>query len=162
VKGELRRFKCVAVGGTFDRLHEGHKALLRKACDVGERVIIGVAAGKLLENKVRKELIYPYEQRVNDIKMFLASIGCTDRALLVPILSQFGTTAEDPQIEALVVSEETAQVIKDINQERVKRGLQPLHKVLVKMVLGTDGKPIKSSTLRQIEAHKRSEEKNKR
>jgi pantetheine-phosphate adenylyltransferase len=155
VKGEMRRFKCVAVGGTFDRLHEGHKALLRKACDTGETVIIGVATGKLLENKVKKELIYPYEHRVNDIKEFLASIGCIDRALLVPIFSQFGTTTEDAKIEALVVSEETAPIIKDINQERVKRGLQPLHKVLVKMVLGTNGKPIKSTTIRQIEAHKR-------
>jgi pantetheine-phosphate adenylyltransferase len=118
-----------------------------------------VATGKLLENKVRKELIYPYEQRVDDIKKFLASIGCLDRAVLAPISSQFGITAEDPQIEALVVSEETSPIIKNINRARAKRGLQPLHKVLVKMVLGTNGKPIKSTTLRQIEADKRRNEK---
>jgi pantetheine-phosphate adenylyltransferase len=159
VKGEMRKFKCVAVGGTFDRLHDGHKALLCKACEVGERVIIGVATGKLLEDKVGKELIYPYEQRVNDIKKFLASIGCLNRTLLAPIYSQFGTAAEDPQIEALVVSEETAPIIKDINQARTKRGLQPLHKVLVEMVLGTNGKPIKSTILRQAEAAKRQNEK---
>lgn len=156
----MRKFKCVAVGGTFDHLHEGHKALLRKACEVGERVIIGVATGKLLENKIRKELIYPYEQRINEIKKFLASAGCLDRALVVPILTQFGTTAEDPQIEALVVSEETAPIIKNINQARVKRGLQPLHKVVVKMVVGTNRKPIKSTALRQIEAGKRQNGKN--
>jgi pantetheine-phosphate adenylyltransferase len=155
----MRKFKIVAVGGTFDHLHEGHKALLRKACDVGERVIIGVATGKLLEDKVGKELIYPYEQRVNDIKKFLASEGCLDRALLVPISSQFGTTAEDPQLEALVVSEETAPTVKNINQTRVKRGLRRIHKVVIKMVLGTNGKPIKSTTLRQIEASKRQNKK---
>jgi pantetheine-phosphate adenylyltransferase len=159
VKGEMRKFKCVAVGGTFDRLHEGHKAMLCKACEVGERVIIGVTTGKLLENKVRKELIYPYERRVDDIRKFLVSIGCLDRALFAPISSQFGTTAEDPQIEALVVSEETAPIIKNINRARVKKGLQPLHKVLVKMVLGTNGKPLKSTNLRQIEADKRQKEK---
>jgi pantetheine-phosphate adenylyltransferase len=115
-------------------------------------VVIGVATGKLLEKKERKELIYPYEKRVEDAKEFLASIRCLDRAELVPISTRFGTTAESPEIDALVVSEETAPIIKDINQARVKRGLQPLHKVLVKMVLGEDGKPIKSSRIREIEA----------
>ena len=151
----MRRYKCVAVGGTFDHLHEGHKALLSKACEVGETVVIGVATGKLLEKKERKELIYPYEKRVKDTKEFLATIKCLNKAQLVPISTRFGTTAESPEIDALVVSEETAPIIKDINQVRVKRGLQPLHKVLVKMVLGEDGKPIKSSTIREIEASKR-------
>jgi pantetheine-phosphate adenylyltransferase len=118
-------------------------------------VVIGVATGKLLEKKERKELIYPYEKRVEDAKEFLASIKCLDRAQLIPISTQFGTTAESPEIDALVISEETAPVIKSINHERVKRGLQPLHRVLVKMVLGEDGKPIKSSTIREIEASKR-------
>jgi pantetheine-phosphate adenylyltransferase len=157
----MRRFKVVAVGGTFDHLHEGHKALLRKACEVGERVIIGIATEKLLENKVRKERIYPYEQRVNDVKEFLAFEGCLDRVLLVPISSQFGTTDENSEIEAIVVSEETAPVVKSINQARIKRGFQPLHKVVIKMVLGTNGKPIKSTTLRQIEADQRQYEKSK-
>jgi pantetheine-phosphate adenylyltransferase len=118
-------------------------------------VVIGVATGKLLEKKERKELIYPYEKRVEDAKEFLASIKCLNRAQLVPISTRFGTTAESPEIDALVVSEETAPIIKDINQARVERGLRPLHRVLVKMVPGEDGKPIKSSKLREIEADKR-------
>ncbi len=154
-----RRFKCVAVGGTFDRLHEGHKALLTRACQVGERVIVGIATGKLLEKKVRKELIYPYEKRVEAVREFLLHIGCLDKALIFPISNRFGTTAEDPQIEALIVSEETAPIIADINQVRAKRGLQPLHRVLVKMVLGMNGKPIKSSALREIEAAKQQNRK---
>jgi pantetheine-phosphate adenylyltransferase len=155
----MRRFKVVAVGGTFDHLHEGHKALLRKACEVGERVIVGIATEKLLEKKVRKEQIYPYEKRVSDVKEFLAFEGCLDRVLLVPISSQFGTTDKNSEIDAIVVSEETAPVAKSINQARIKRGFQPLHKVVIKMVLGTNGKPIKSTTLRQIEADQRQYEK---
>ena len=37
-----RPFKLVGVAGTFDMLHKGHKALLRKAFEVGERVVIGL------------------------------------------------------------------------------------------------------------------------
>jgi pantetheine-phosphate adenylyltransferase len=153
-KFHMQRFKCVAVGGTFDHLHEGHKALLRKACQVGERVIVGVATEKLLTKKLKKELIYPYERRADDIKKFLTSEACIQRAEIIPISSQFGITADDPRIEALVVSEETAPVVKSINQERSKKGLKPLRPVIVKMVLGRNGKPIKSTALREIEATK--------
>ncbi|RLI21218.1 phosphopantetheine adenylyltransferase, partial [Candidatus Bathyarchaeota archaeon] len=34
-----RKFKAVAVGGTFDEFHRGHRALLSKAFEVGERVL---------------------------------------------------------------------------------------------------------------------------
>lgn len=108
----------------------------------------------IVEQSVKKELIYPYERRADDIKKFLTSEACIQRAEIIPISSQFGITADDPRIEALVVSEETAPVVKSINQERSKKGLKPLRPVIVKMVLGRNGKPIKSTALREIEATK--------
>ncbi|MEM2081946.1 MAG: adenylyltransferase/cytidyltransferase family protein, partial [Candidatus Bathyarchaeia archaeon] len=38
----MKRFRKVAVGGTFDELHKGHKALLMKAFEIGTRVLIGL------------------------------------------------------------------------------------------------------------------------
>jgi pantetheine-phosphate adenylyltransferase len=148
---QMPQFRYIAVGGTFDRLHEGHKALLRKAFQVGRKVIIGVATGKLLEGKARREILYSYERRVNDIKDFLASEGYLERAELVPISDQFGTTADDPQIEAVVVSEETAAVVQEINRARKKKGLRPLRSVVIRMVLDKNGEPIKSTKLRETE-----------
>ncbi|WXG43226.1 MAG: pantetheine-phosphate adenylyltransferase [Promethearchaeati archaeon SRVP18_Atabeyarchaeia-1] len=144
-------FSCVAVGGTFDRLHEGHKVLLRKAFQVGRKVVIGVATEKLLGGKARRELIYPYERRVGDIKKFLSSEGFLERAELVPISDRFGTTADDARIEALVVSKETASVVPEINQARKKKGLRPLLPVVIEMVLDREGHPIRSTKLREME-----------
>lgn len=43
------RFKVVGVGGTFDEFHKGHRALLKKAFEVSERVIIGLATYDLVQ-----------------------------------------------------------------------------------------------------------------
>ncbi|MEM3593582.1 MAG: adenylyltransferase/cytidyltransferase family protein, partial [Candidatus Jordarchaeaceae archaeon] len=57
------RFKLVGVSGTFDRLHIGHKALLRKAFDVSERVMIGLTTHRMIQHKTLANKIEPYELR---------------------------------------------------------------------------------------------------
>jgi pantetheine-phosphate adenylyltransferase len=145
----LHKFRRVGVGGTFDHLHDGHKALLRKAFEVGEKVIIGVTKGRLLGGKTMRKLIYPYKRRVDDIKKFLASEGKLDRAELVPISGRFGTAVDDPQMEAVVVSQETSSVVREINSARGKEGLTPLQPIVVKMIFGKDGEIIRSSKIRE-------------
>jgi pantetheine-phosphate adenylyltransferase len=152
----MPRFDYVAVGGTFDRLHEGHKALLRRAFQVGRNVIIGVATDELLSGKANKELIYSYDRRVSMIKDFLASEGFLERAELVPISDRFGTTADDPRIQAVVVSKETAPVIQQINTARERNGLHSLRPVVIEMVLDSNGQPIRSTKLRETAAGKKA------
>ena len=36
-----------AVAGTFDVLHEGHKALIRRAFEVGDKVFIGMTSDRM-------------------------------------------------------------------------------------------------------------------
>ncbi len=42
----LVKFKGVAVGGSFDPFHKGHRELLTKAFEIGEKVFIGVVSDK--------------------------------------------------------------------------------------------------------------------
>lgn len=47
-------FGAVVVAGTFDRLHSGHKELLRRAAEVVQlngEIVVGVTTENLLQNK---------------------------------------------------------------------------------------------------------------
>ncbi|KAF7856062.1 hypothetical protein EAF04_010017 [Stromatinia cepivora] len=74
----------VAVGGTFDHLHAGHKLLLTATAlllqpaaspqDPSRRLIIGITGDELLKNKKYSEYLQSWEKRQNDVAEFLISI----------------------------------------------------------------------------------------
>lgn len=69
------QFKAVAVGGTFDRLHAGHRLLLATTALVAsERVYIGVTADALLASKKARELLQSYEQREAAAREYVAQV----------------------------------------------------------------------------------------
>ena len=62
-------YNHVVLGGTFDRLHAGHKILLSAAllrCDTC--LTVGVTSPSLLTKKVLTELIQPVDQRVASVQ----------------------------------------------------------------------------------------------
>jgi pantetheine-phosphate adenylyltransferase len=59
----------VATGGTFDELHIGHLALLTKAFEVGNKVIIGISSDDFSSRvKNKKILSHNYEERVKNLR----------------------------------------------------------------------------------------------
>ena len=45
------RFKLVGVSGTFDKLHKGHRVLLSKALEIGEKVMVGLTSDEMCSRK---------------------------------------------------------------------------------------------------------------
>ncbi|RKF83603.1 Phosphopantetheine adenylyltransferase 1 [Golovinomyces cichoracearum] len=73
----------VAVGGTFDHLHAGHKLLLTATAlllqsstwaPTNLRLIVGITGDELLKNKSYAEYIKSWKQRKTDVVDFLLSI----------------------------------------------------------------------------------------
>ncbi|XP_069608026.1 bifunctional coenzyme A synthase [Ranitomeya imitator] len=123
----LQSHSDVVVGGTFDRLHNAHKILLSVCCLLSERrLLIGVADRELLDNKVLKELIEPYETRVDKMSEFLVDVKPSLGYDIVRISDPFGPSITDPELKCIVVSEETQRGGQSVNKRRLENGLDEL------------------------------------
>ena len=141
----FKKYSKVAVGGTFDKFHDGHKKLLATAFELGEKVEIGVtsdAFGGL------KGDIDSCEERISNLKSFFSDKG---DFVVIPLDDAYGTTIYDEEFDAIVVSEETEPTAVEINKIRVSKGMKPIDIVVVSFVLAYDGNPISSTRIRRGE-----------
>ncbi|AIF68543.1 phosphopantetheine adenylyltransferase [Palaeococcus pacificus DY20341] len=143
----MKKYKKVVVGGTFDRLHLGHKALLRKAFEVGKYVYIGLTADEMTKKKPYAEKILPYRIRLNDLLKFFEVNGYKNYRI-IKIHSAIGFTAEMKELDAIVVSEETYKGALLVNKARREKGLKPLEIVKIGIVKSKLGNKISSSLIR--------------
>jgi pantetheine-phosphate adenylyltransferase len=140
-------FDIVAVGGTFDLFHDGHIALLRKAFDVGNRVLIGLSSDEFVKKTNKPHTIAPYGQRLDELKQFLEKYELSERAEIMQLDDAYGVTLSDKQLDAIVVSKETEPMAHKINKKRESLGLPPLPVVTVRMILSDDHYPISSTRI---------------
>jgi len=125
--------KRVALGGTFDRLHVGHKKLLSIALQCAEEyVVVGVTSDAMLVNKRNHEKIESLEVRLARVRDFMAS-ACTRNVKyeVVVIDDPFGPTVTMQNLDGIVCSSETLKGALAVNSERAKRGFEPLLPILV-------------------------------
>jgi pantetheine-phosphate adenylyltransferase len=141
------REAVAAVGGTFDRLHDGHKALILEAFRLGDKVIIGLTSDAYVK-KAGKEGVARYLARRKRLMDFLVSNGLSHRAAVVEIADRFGPIVEDPAIACIVVTEETQEAAVEANRLRAKKGLIQMDIHSIGMVTAKDGLPISSSRIR--------------
>jgi len=145
------KFKVVAIGGTFDELHKGHKTLLKTAFAYGENVWIGLCTDEFAKKLRKNHEIAPYEERVNELKRFLNDLGASNRAKIIPLSDSYGPAAISTEIDAIVVSKETEPRAREINVLRVRNGLKPLEIIVIDMVPAEDQIPISTTRIRRGE-----------
>lgn len=137
-----KKFKVVGLGGTFDGFHKGHRALLAKAFEVSERVIIGLSTDNFVEKLGKSHKIATYNVRLEELKSFLRKQSWVDRAKVIPIRTSYGNALTSRLIEGIVVSRETEPIAQEINQKRKIRGLRPLSIIVIDMVPAYNHAPI--------------------
>jgi len=143
----MGKFKHVVIGGTFYRLHKGHKALIRKALEVGEMILVGLTTDEMARRMIKGHNIGDYEGRKRGLEEFLAGLKALDRAKIFPIDDPYGPAPVDGEIDAIVVSPETVERAREINFLREKNGLEPLKIVVIEMVLAKNSLPISTKRI---------------
>ncbi len=138
----------VALGGTFEPLHEGHKRLIEVAVKLGGRdITIGITSDKMARARIRSVL--PFSIRAENVRRYvLKTYGFEPE--IVKITNPYGRTLE-VDFEYLVVSPETFEMALQINRKREELGKRKITIVKVDWVLAEDGKPISSTRIKRGE-----------
>jgi len=145
----VRRPRVAALGGTFDRLHAGHRYLLATAFAEADRVAVGVTTDAYLavHPKAHGGAIAPYRLRRRRLHDYLLAEYPRRTWTIGPLADGYGRSVE-PGIDVLVVSDETREGARRVNVERRRRDLPPLQLVIVPQLLADDLRPLSASRIR--------------
>jgi len=138
----------VAIGGTFQPLHDGHKTLLRKAYELSDNVDIGLTSDEMARG-ARARPVKNFEERKKALVDWIRKdIGVEPNVF--KISDPFGPTLNE-DYDYIVVSAETYPGALKINELRKARGKAPIEIYRVECVLAEDGKPISATRVVQGE-----------
>lgn len=141
------KYKHIAIGGTFDLMHEGHKKFIKHAFSLAKRVTIGVTSERLVR-ELKGGSIQTFDQRFEAIYNFVIFHKFLSRVCVVPLDNFFGPTLDDRTIDCLLVTEDSLKGAKMINEARFRLGLKKLPVEIFPLVLGSDNKEISSGRIK--------------
>lgn len=153
-------FNKVAVGGTFDGMHFGHRKLLTLAVSSVDSnsgsLTIGVTVDAMLTSKKFAEYIPTIDERMEGVKEFIYRLapGIKNRVRFVPISDAYGPpgSVEGEDFDALVLSHETLDNGCELNNYRQETlGFQPLTLLCTRR---TEPYGMSSTNLRRLRSEK--------
>jgi len=141
----------VAVGGTFDPLHDGHIALLRRAFELGKggEVVIGLTSNEMARAS-RARSVRNFEIRQRSLRDAIRKCFGIEDARVIKIDDQCGSSIYE-DFDYIVVSPETLPMAQKINRLREKRGLKPLQISVIEYQLAQDHVKISSTRISEGE-----------
>ena len=136
------RFNLVAVAGTFDHLHFGHRQLLETALNSGRKVVVGLCQKSMLKDKAFAQSLENYNLRYQAVAQFKPN-------RIIPLTDIYGPAATASNFEAIVCSPLTKPNVIKINRLRQQNSLKALKIIEIKIVKDASGQTLSSTRIRQ-------------
>jgi len=131
-----------AVAGTFNILHDGHKALIERAFALGDSVLVGITSDRMAA--AGRDDIVPLQIRRAGLVDHLDRFG---KPYTLAVIEDAYGPAEMDSVDILVVSPETLGNAEMINASRAERGIAPMELVVVSLVKACDGEKISAGRI---------------
>lgn len=144
MEGEHRFQRCL-VGGTFDRLHAGHRLLLDAAQRAAAYVEVHITSDLMAEQK--SDHIQSFETR-REVLLDWIEQHAPRRASVHRLSDVHGPAPTHPTADCIVATPETRGQCERINEKRLEQGLAPLTVLEVGHMLDVNGDVISSSRIR--------------
>lgn len=145
----MKKYGYACVAGTFDGLHAGHMALLTRAFGVSRRVLVGLTSQAFVSRHKPGAGVRPYKVRLRELTKWLDDEGYAGRYEIVSIDDRLEPAASDADLEAIVVSYETQDGARAINDVRQTRGHAALDVIAIPLLKAEDTLPISARRVRQ-------------
>ena len=131
-----------AVAGTFNILHDGHRALIDRAFDTADEVKIGLTSDRMAAQE--RASVVSFDVRRKELERHLEG---RKNWSIFEIDDIFGPREIMDSVDILVVSEETQANADKLNQERESRGVPPLRIEVVPLKMSDSGEKISASSI---------------
>ncbi len=140
------------LGGTFDRLHAGHRRLIESCLDEASRLEVWLVSSEMAVKKSRQ--ILDWERRKQELLEWAWEAGFESRISVHTLNTPYGPAIERVDATHIGCTPETESACESINRERTAAGLPILRIVKVTHSQGIDGKVISSSRIRNGEINR--------
>ncbi|NYT01293.1 MAG: phosphopantetheine adenylyltransferase [Methanosarcinales archaeon] len=138
----------VAVGGTFDPVHDGHLALLKKAFEVAgkEGEVVVALTSDTMARAQRNRPVRDFETRLRNLENIFKREFRVDNFRFEKLHNTYGSAIED-YYDYIVVSPESEPMACQINVIRRENDLFPLKIVRIDYQLAEDKHRISSTRI---------------
>lgn len=144
------KYSFIAMGGTFDHIHKGHRELLKRAFDSGESVFIGLTSDEFAA-KEGKKIEENFTERKKNLEIYLNDAFPGRHYEISKLKDRFGPAIFTDEIDAIAVSTETLPAVETANKRRRELGLPDLKVEIIPMIMAEDGTKISSTRIRSGE-----------
>ena len=146
----MSRFSLIAMGGTFDIIHQGHITLLSTGFEISDKVIIGLTSDEFVQKKGKIPL-HKYDERLKNLTLTIFKTFPDAYFEIIQLNNDFGPAVLEKEVQALIVSDETSNQGNILNNLRFENNLPPIEIIVVPMSLAKDGVRISTTRIKNSE-----------